>query len=150
MRKPESQAADYLTEPPSGVGNRRQRLLLLGLMFVAGGVVGGSLTAWKVKRDFADELRHPERFADHIVSSLNSRLGLNNDQRAQIDQIVREQHQRVEQLRREFHPRLLNEIERMEAEIEKVITPEQKPSWEKWRQEMRERFPQQSPNTLDR
>lgn len=66
-----------------------------------------------------------------LVNRLDRHLDLTDAQRAQVEQILRRRHQRIDQLWSETRPRVNAEISRTNAEISAVLTPEQKAKFEK-------------------
>lgn len=61
-----------------------------------------------------------------MLRHLDFRLGLTDAQSAQIEAILERRHQRISEIRDTTRPRMLAEINAANAEIEKVLTPEQR------------------------
>ena len=61
-----------------------------------------------------------------MLRHLDFRLGLTDAQRTQIEAILERRHERINEIRDTTRPRMLAEINAANAEIEKVLTPEQR------------------------
>lgn len=61
-----------------------------------------------------------------MLRHLDFRLDLTDAQRTQIESILERRHQRLAEIRDTTRPRMLAEINAANAEIEKVLTPEQR------------------------
>lgn len=61
-----------------------------------------------------------------MLRHLDFRLDLTDAQRAQIETILDRRHRRINEIRETTRPRMLAEIDATNAEIEKVLTPEQR------------------------
>lgn len=70
-----------------------------------------------------------ERFPRALVNRLDRRLDLTDEQRAQVAKIVNERHARIA-------ANVRGEIERANAEIERVLTPEQRVTFRNMRMRM--------------
>ena len=71
-------------------------------------------------------------FAAHMmINRLDRQLDLTDTQRTQIQAILQRRHQRMMRLWTEVRPRLGQEIEQTNADIARVLTPEQRVKFEK-------------------
>jgi Spy/CpxP family protein refolding chaperone len=66
-----------------------------------------------------------------MVHRLDRRLDLTDAQRAQVEQIIRRRHARIESMWREMRPRVREEIEQTNAEISRILTLDQRRRFEK-------------------
>jgi Spy/CpxP family protein refolding chaperone len=68
-----------------------------------------------------------------MVNRLDRRLDLTDAQRAQIEQILQRRHERINDMWAGVRPRVRTEVEATNAEIMRVLTPEQRAKFEKMR-----------------
>lgn len=66
-----------------------------------------------------------------MVNRLDRRLDLTDQQRAQVEQIIRRHHGAITAMWRGLHPRVHAEIEQANAEITRILTPEQRKKFER-------------------
>jgi Spy/CpxP family protein refolding chaperone len=92
--------------------------LLLVAVFLCGIVCGAGITAVAIARGVRYAVRHPEVHTDRQTKYLARRLNLNAEQRDQVHKILTEQSH-------EIRPFIVARLEETEAEIEKILTPEQ-------------------------
>jgi Spy/CpxP family protein refolding chaperone len=98
------------------------------LTFVAGMVTGVFASHMMILRGSHGAGYFPNRA---LVNRLDRHLDLTDAQRAQVEQIIRRRHQRIDQLWSETRPRVNAEISRTNAEISAILTPEQNAKFEK-------------------
>lgn len=104
-------------------------VLVLMLTFGAGVIAGAAAHhLWFAHR----EAVHP--FAmKAMVNRLDRRLDLTDAQRKQIEEILRRRHANINATWSGVRPRVRAEVEAANAEIVKVLTPEQRAKFEKMR-----------------
>ena len=81
-----------------------------------------------------DPARRPWRVAfphDGHVNRLDRRLDLTDAQRAQVEQIIRRHHARIDGMWDDLRPRMHAEIAQANAEISRILTPEQRAKFER-------------------
>jgi Spy/CpxP family protein refolding chaperone len=61
-----------------------------------------------------------------MVNRLDRRLDLTDAQRAQVEEIVRRHHDRIDGLWNDLRPRVRAEVDAANVEISRVLTPEQR------------------------
>jgi Spy/CpxP family protein refolding chaperone len=107
---------------------RGTAIALLALAFLLGVVVGGlcvellhlrRMAAWHHGADGPPEL-------DFLVRRLERRLDLSREQTRQVEAIVEHARDDLWELRREVAPRIHGRMEEARAEIEQLLTPEQR------------------------
>ena len=108
---------------------------ILLLTFVAGFAVG-------IFTDHMMILWHRSRrlppFATHIMAGrLDHHLDLTDDQRAKVEKILERHHERINSYWAGVRPKVRAEVEQANAEIERVLTPEQREKFGKMRMRMR-------------
>ena len=95
--------------------------------FMAGILVG-------IAADHLFLMHHPRipRHASHmLVSRLDRRLDLTDDQEKKIEAIIARRHERMNAIWAQARPRVHAEIEATNNEIAQVLTPEQRVKFEK-------------------
>jgi Spy/CpxP family protein refolding chaperone len=80
--------------------------------------------------------RSPSWSTSFLVHRLDRRLDLTDEQEAQITRIVDQGHGRISGAWADVHPRVHEEIARTNAEIERVLTPEQREKFSKIKMRM--------------
>jgi len=66
-----------------------------------------------------------------MVNRLDRRLDLTDQQRVQVEQIIRRHHAAITTMWQGMHPRVHREIEQANAEITRILTPEQRKKFER-------------------
>ena len=120
--------ADQLAKP-----RRRwiRTVLLATAIFVCGALVGGGLTFKIIASGYKRSFQEPAVLAEEITHRMKRRLDLTDDQVQQVRKIILEQQMAFQTLRKEFRPRLDDQIEKTRQELGAVLTPEQARKWEK-------------------
>ncbi|MCB1105259.1 MAG: hypothetical protein H7A44_05705 [Opitutaceae bacterium] len=108
-------------------------------VFLAGAVVGGIVTL-RFVREFARDFRPMDRFEPLLMKRYASRLDLSEEQRKRVREIVRTTENELRRLRSEGFKEAVAAGEKMNAQIEQILTPEQRVRLEELKQEMRERW----------
>jgi len=120
----------------------RWRMAFFGLIvLLAGAVIGASGTLLFLKPKPPEPPDVPELFIGRTFSELERNLNLTDQQKTQINQIMR---QRMEEMRRireeDMRPRVFAEMGQLKDEIGKVLTDEQMKLWEKRMERFRGEF----------
>jgi len=122
-----------VTPTPSPSSPRTTAFIVVIIAFVAGlfvGIAGDRLYFHHMfpgRRDFG-----PGR----IVERLNRELHLTSAQKTQVQQIVDSHRAQIESLMTGVRPQIRKELDATNAEIEKVLTPDQRVQFEKMRMRM--------------
>lgn len=66
-----------------------------------------------------------------MVNRLDRRLDLTDQQRVQVEEIIRRHHTAITAMWKGLHPRVHSEVEQANAEITRVLTPEQRKKFER-------------------
>lgn len=119
-------------------------LLLVGI-FIAGGITGAVVTV-RVGREWFANRSMPDRWASIHLKKLSEKLGLKPEQEEQILPIIRRNRDDLNDVKMECQAQIRTVFERMEREIIVILTPEQRPKYEKLIQEMREKAKKNRPN----
>lgn len=115
----------------------RARLIGLGMLAVA--FVLGVVTGRTVGRAAPAGVTMMVTATDAVPRELES-LGLSDDQRRQVQQILRAGRPRVMQVLDEMQPRMQAAIDVTEDEIARVLTPDQAARWREHRDRNPPRF----------
>ena len=84
--------------------------------------------------------RHGSRFTtERMVNRLDRELKFSTEQRQAVTRIVEARHQRIDAIFRGFQPQIRGEIDATNAEIEKLLTAEQKAKFEAMKMRVRSR-----------
>ncbi|HXD00003.1 MAG TPA: hypothetical protein VN048_11725 [Verrucomicrobiae bacterium] len=126
--------------------------LALLLVFIAGMFVGVVGTRMVVRRIATAMLTDPQLARDmvqrRIVLQLTRRLNLTPEQRAQVREILSEMQGQLKMINQEAQPRRVQAITNAEAQIDLVLTTEQKLEFGRLKEEypailLPNQFPQQ-------
>jgi hypothetical protein len=98
--------------------------LIVGFLL---GVVGDR--AWLVRHGRV--ATRAQRFApDRIVKRLDSQLHFTDQQRVQVTSIIQARQQRIAAIQGTVRPQIRAQIDQANAEIEKILTPEQRTTFQ--------------------
>lgn len=111
--------------------------LLVGI-FIAGGVSGVFVTL-RVGREMLANRSQPDQWATIHLKKLSEKLELTPEQADQILPIIRRNKDSINQVKTESQAQMKTVFERMEREITVILTPEQRPKYEKLIKEMKEK-----------
>lgn len=103
-------------------------ILVLAVTFTAGAAVGVFVTHIVHVRGEHMPSVFPTRM---MVNRLDRRLDLTDQQRAQVEEIIRRHHTAISTMWKGLHPRVHSEIEQANAEITRILTPEQRRKFER-------------------
>ena len=119
-------AGDTLSHCPreqTGLPRPRKRhwriVLLMLIVFIAGGAVGSAVTIIVVIDRLHDMARHPEEMPRRITARISEKLGLTDEQAKQVQDILEQRQHDMTDLH-----------EALRAQIAAVLTDEQQAGWE--------------------
>jgi Spy/CpxP family protein refolding chaperone len=115
-------------------------ILVVALTFTAGVAVGVFASHMMILRGVHGAPYFP---TSAIVHRLDRRLDLTDTQRAQVEQIIRRRHDRIDAMWNGVRPRMHAEIEQTNAEIARILTPEQRAKFERMKFHMSRRHERQ-------
>ena len=75
-----------------------------------------------------------------MLNRLDRRLDLTDAQRKQVEEILRRRHARINAMWSGVRPRVRAEVDATNAEIAKVLTPEQRAKFERMRMHLGDRY----------
>ena len=108
-----------------------KQLVMLVIVFLAGGVIGASLTIKIIHLRIKHFSKHPEILRDRIIIRLQKELSLNKEQSEQVHKIIERRFVEIMKIRNEFNL--------MEKEIATVLNAEQAKKWSKLVDELRQK-----------
>ena len=105
--------------------------LIVVVAFLAGAMAGVFADHWMMRHG---PRGHLGRAAEELMHRrLKSHLDLTDEQDKKIEEIIRRRHQRMTEIWDSVRPHVRAEIDATNAEIEKVLTPEQREKFQKMR-----------------
>lgn len=118
--------------PPSRGSAKTIAIVTVVVAFIAGlliGVVGDRI--YVVRHRDRIGMRGARFMTQRIVARLNSELHLTPQQREEVTRILDARRDRIAAINAAARPQIRREIEDANAEIEKLLTPEQRTAFEK-------------------
>jgi len=103
-------------------------ILVVALTFTAGVMVGVFASHMMILRGGHGASLFP---TTAMVNRLDRRLDLTDAQRAQVEQIIRRRHARIDGLWSDLRPRMRAEVDQANAEISRILTPEQRAKFDR-------------------
>lgn len=103
-------------------------VIVVLLTFTAGVMVGVFASHMMILHGGHDASFFPTKA---MVNRLDRRLDLTDAQRVQVEQIIRRHHARIDGMRDGLRPRMHAEIDQANAEISRILTPEQRVKFER-------------------
>jgi hypothetical protein len=108
------------------------RSILLGIIiFLCGLIVGAGVAVVAVQKMVVHAITNPEEIPQRITQRLRSKLDLTNEQATQIKSIIAMRQKAIQQIRREFQPRLEKELDLAREDVAAVLGPEKAQVWRK-------------------
>ena len=112
-------------------------IVVVLLTFIAGVMVGVFASHMIILRGAHGAALFPTKA---MVNRLDRRLDLTDAQRAQVEQIIRRSHARIDGIWDDVHPRIHAELEQANKEISRILTPEQRAKFERMKFHLGSRF----------
>ncbi len=126
--------------PPRPERHRLRHVLLGTVILVCGFLIGVGVSGHLLWYRLLHGGPTPERLSRRITERLTDRLDLSEEQEAQVRRILAGHRRRLSEIIEDTHPRMDQEIERLQAEVAAVLTPEQAERWREQIRRMRERW----------
>ncbi len=108
---------------------RWKSLLLLGVVFFSGTICGAGIAAVVIHRAAQQVVLHPEVRAERAAQWITRRLHLDAGQQERVRAILKRHTATIGKLRQEIWPRVLERFETTEREINDVLSPSQRQTW---------------------
>ena len=114
---------------------RTTAVVVVIVAFIAGFIVGVAGDRFYLFRHFPP--RHMSEFVAHrIVDRMDRELHFTPQQKAQVQQIIDRHRVRIDALMSGVRPQVRQELDATNAEIEKILTPDQRVQFSKMRMRM--------------
>ena len=110
---------------------------VVALIFVAGFAAGVGVTGVAARRLVARAAANPDRLRTMIERRMATRLRLDREQRARLDQILIRTQGEVQALRGQFAPPFHHIMSNAQTEISAILTPAQEVRFQQFREENR-------------
>ena len=138
--QPRNQPPEQLprNEPPSLVNpdqprRRKVVLILLAVLLFAAGIVSGvGVSALSIKKRFHLRPRNPHTFPERVSQRLQWKFDLSDEKTQRIEAILSQRLDKLQQLHRDIHPAIEQEMRIAEEEVAQELTPDQARQWRKW------------------
>lgn len=105
-------------------------MAVLGLVILlCGMVIGAGITVRVARRAVVHAVTHPEEMPAQAAERLAARLDLTDEQRAQVEQILRQRLTTLAALRSRLRPHVDRELDALDAEISAVLDEQQRARW---------------------
>jgi cell division protein FtsB len=138
---PETTSSAETRLPSVDRPRRRWVTLLLALMiFVAGFVCGVGLTIVTAVHRLQYAIHHPEDAPARVATTLKRKLGLDEKQRGQIEEIIARRQVDLNAIRREFQPKVVDQLTQIRDEISGVLNETQREHFTKMFDDIRDRW----------
>lgn len=138
------------TSPPSNalqpaVHSRQPRrrwltVLLAGVIFAAGLVVGAGATVAIAVHRIQHFIRHPDEAPERIARDLRRKLHLTEAQAANVGAILKKHQQTLQGLRRRIEPELESVFAAVERDIRAELDAQQRQRWQEMVRNFREHW----------
>lgn len=115
--------------PPPERRRRWLTILLALVIFAAGVVSGGGLAVLFLVNRLQYAIHHPEVAPARIAATLDRRLGLDDEQEQQVEQIIARHQTEIAAIRRQFQPQIMQQLDQVRDEVAAVLTEPQREKW---------------------
>jgi hypothetical protein len=124
------------------IGRKLKSAFVVGLIFFSGVVVGGIISGAAVMKDITTKAfgSGPGPVRKLLVQHAKDGLGLDDDQQHLFWQIITETGGELGAATKPVQPRINEIMARSELRLRAVLTPEQKPRFDRWTKQVRERW----------
>ncbi len=137
METTESPAPQPLPKP-------RRRWLLMSLactLILACGIVIGSVaTTHLLWNRLVYNIQHPDNVPNLVSRHMRWRLGLDARQRQQLHAILEDHLRKMNAIRADARPRIVQELDQLRADISAMLTPDQATRWQEGFDRLRARL----------
>jgi len=112
-------------------------ILLLALVFFAGGITGMVVTRAVVRHRLKEWETHPERLQAIMENNLSRQLGLDSEQRVELNRILSDTRTKLQEMRQQERPQFSAIFDGANEQINLMLTPAQQARFEKLKLEDR-------------
>jgi uncharacterized protein YneF (UPF0154 family) len=106
-------------------------MLFALIILVCGILIGSGGTIYFLSSRIMEGIHNPEVFPKRAVERMSARLNLNQEQADNILSIFEQRKDQFELYLADIQPRMKDEIDTLEKEVEAFLTPEQAVVWKK-------------------
>ena len=106
------------------------RTLLYVVIFASGCIVGAGTTVIAIRNSALFAVHHPAKMPSKIAARMTKVLSLSDEQAREVEAILRERQSAIQDIRREFQPRIEMELDRLEEQISAVLDEKQRENWQ--------------------
>jgi hypothetical protein len=124
------ESTNWFDPPRTGRSRPWLRGLLLLVIWISGAVVGAGGALIVARQRVLHRIHHPEEMPAAVVSRLQSKLGLNDRQAEQVETVLENGQREIQAVRRQFQPRLEDELDQLGEEIGAVLDRDQRRRWD--------------------
>jgi cell division protein FtsB len=125
---------------------RRWLTLLLSVLIFGGGFASGAgFTIVVAVHQLQYAIHHPEEAPPRIATRLQRKFNLDDAQKAKVEAIVAQHQVELAAVRREFQPKVMQQLEQIRDEIGQVLDDSQRVRWTKMFDDIRDRWLPQMP-----
>jgi hypothetical protein len=124
---PGNSAASAALPPPPR--RRWLTLLLAGVLFASGVVVGGAGALWTVRQRALQLVRHPDHAPQQISARLQKRLGLSDEQTVRVREVLKRRQGELLKIRRQAQPQVERQLDLLQAEVAAELDEQQAERW---------------------
>lgn len=148
MNGPETRPPESTPRPPRGVPPRLAAALVLLAVFALGAAAGVLADRKLAPRPWAREERsgrvprwihRPASEHRKYWNRIHDQLGLTSEQRAAVDTLLSRRVRQLDEARHRMEPEMLRILQTTRAQIDSILTPQQRERLEEIRKERRER-----------
>jgi len=130
MSEPETPEVQQEAAAPKLRPRRRWLPYVLGVVvFICGCIVGAGGTVLIIRQHLLHAVKHPEEAPPRITKAMRRHLGLSDSQAQEVEQIIRKHQKRLQSIRAEAQPQVVEVLRDVEAEVAEVLDDRQKEKW---------------------
>ena len=110
------------------------------VIFAAGMASGAALTVHYAVNRLQFAIHHPETAPARIAAAIGRRLGLDDQQRADVEKIVAKHQVEIASIRRKFQPEIIQQLDSVRDEVSAVLKEPQREKWTQLFDQFKERW----------
>jgi vacuolar-type H+-ATPase catalytic subunit A/Vma1 len=121
--------------------------VLFVVTLLAGVIAGASLTVITIRHHVQQALLYPEQKLHKVATRLQRRLDLTDEQTRQVEDVFLERNESLQAIRRDVHPKVVEEMDRMYQDVAAILDEEQSRKWKRMYHRLRRSVPPPLPAT---
>ncbi len=115
-------------------------LLLALIIFLTGAISGAGVTMIVALHKVQQAIHKPEMIPPRMAAEMQRRLKLSDQQERQVELILIRRQNHLQTIRQRIQPDVMKQFEQTRAEVDDVLTPEQKEKWDRWYEQLKMRW----------